>query len=86
MGRGNDSKSEFSLEHPSLHPVQFFCREFLVLNCWVSVCNFSREYLPHQSLSYKDSCSLLYLFINPYIRILSFPEAVESDFFCTVGR
>lgn len=52
-----------------------------MLNCWVViVCDFSREYLPHQGLSYQESCSLLYLFINSYIRIFSIPAAVESDF------
>lgn len=53
-----------------------------MLNCWVvSVCSFSRDYLSHQGLSYQESYSLLCLFINSYIRILSIPAAVESDFF-----
>lgn len=58
-----------------------------MLNCWVViVCDFSREYLPHQGLSYQESCSLLYLFINSYIRIFSIPAAVESDFFLHVWK
>lgn len=29
---GKYSKSEFALEHPAFHPIQYFCREFTVMN------------------------------------------------------